>query len=88
MSWPDVKPNAESLYGACTDEWAEALQKEGNALDDALLSNNPVKVRRFFRNYQRRATDRFFRVDVQLKALCGDLRLIGSPLASVLRMVQ
>jgi hypothetical protein len=88
MSWPDVKPKAESLYGACSDEWAEALQKEGNALDDALLSNNPAKIRRFFRNYQRRATDRFFRVDVQLKTLCGDLRLIGSPLASVLRMVQ
>jgi hypothetical protein len=88
MSWPDVKPKAESLYGACTDGWAEALQKEGNALDEALLSNNPVKIRRFFRNYQRRATDRFFRVDVQLKALCGDLRLIGVPLASVLRMVQ
>jgi hypothetical protein len=88
MSWPDVKPRAESLYGACTDGWAEALQKEGNALDEALLSNNPVKIRRVFRNYQRRATDRFFRVDVQLKALCGDLRLIGVPLASVLRMVQ
>jgi hypothetical protein len=57
-------------------------------LDEALVNNNPVKVRRFFRSYQRRATDRFFRVDVQLKALCGDLRQIGVPLASVLRMVQ
>jgi hypothetical protein len=88
MSWPDVKPKAESLYNMCIEEWAAALHKEGNALDEALMSNNPVKVRRCFRSYQRRAADRFFRVDIQLKALCGDLRQIGVPLASVLRIIQ
>jgi hypothetical protein len=88
MSWPDLKPKADLLYATCTEEWAEALRKEGNALDDALLSNYPKKVQQRFHNYQRRAANRFFRVDLQLKALCSDLRQIGVPLASVLRMVQ
>ncbi len=88
MSWPDIKPKAEPLYAGCVDDWADALKREGAALDEALGSNNPAKVRRSFRSYQRRASDRFFRVDVELKAVCGDLRQIGMPLASVLRMVQ
>jgi hypothetical protein len=88
MSWPDVKPKAESLYIACPDEWASALKKEGDELNDALNSNNPAKVRRSFRSYQRRAADRFYRVDIELKTLCGSLRQIGTPLASVLRMIE
>lgn len=88
MSWPDVKPKAEPLYALCNEEWAVALQKEDNALEEALGSNNPARVRRCFRSYQRRATDHFFRIDVQLKALCSDLRQIGVPLASVLRIMQ
>ena len=88
MSWLDIKPKAEALYSLCIDDWAMALQKEGNALDDALGNNNPAKIRRCFRSFQRRATDHFFRVDVDLKTMCSNLRQIGMPLASVLRMMQ
>jgi hypothetical protein len=88
MSWSDVKPKAELLYIACPDEWAGALKRESDALDEALSGNNPSKVRRCFRSYQRRAADRFYRVDLELKALCDNLRQIGSPLASVLRMIE
>jgi hypothetical protein len=89
MSWPDLKLKAEQLYGSNTEEWAEALRKEENALNTALVSNYPQKkVLHYFQGYQRRATNRFFRVDSQLKSLCGDLRQIGVPLASVLRMAQ
>lgn len=87
MSWPDVKLKAEPLYTAYPDEWASALKKESDALDEMLSGNNPAKVRRGFRSYQRRATDRFYRVDIDLKALCGDMRQIGIPLASVLEMI-
>lgn len=87
MSWQDVKLKAEPLYIAYPDEWASALKKESDALDEMLSGNNPAKVRRGFRNYQRRATDRFYRVDIDLKALCGDMRQIGIPLASVLEMI-
>lgn len=88
MSWADVKLKAEPLYMAYSDEWANGLKRECSALDEALMAGNPAKARRSFRSYHRRATDRFFRVDIHLKALCGDMRKIGMPLASVLEMVQ
>jgi hypothetical protein len=88
MSWPDVKAGAERLYVNVTDEWAQALHKESRGLDEALAANNPLKVKRGFRNFQRRVSERFFQIDVNLKALCGDLRQIGTPLASVLEMIE
>jgi hypothetical protein len=88
MSWPDLKTKAEPFYAGVTDEWAVALKKESEALDEALAAANPPKVKRSFRNYRRRVGDRFYRVDVDLKALCGELRKIGGPLASVLRMIE
>jgi len=71
-----------------TDEWAQALQKESRGLDEALAASNPLKVKRGFRNFQRRVSERFFQVDVNLKAVCGDLRQIGTPLDSVLGMIE
>jgi hypothetical protein len=88
MSWPDLKARAEALYGAVTDEWAAALKKEAGGLDAALGEQNPAKIKRSFRNYRRRAGDRFFRVDIDLKTLCGELRQVGAPLASVLKMIE
>jgi hypothetical protein len=86
--WTFVKQKAEPLYIASADEWANALKQESNSLDEALSSNNPIKIRRSFRYYQRRATNRFYHVDLELKTLCGNLRQIGVPLASVLEMTQ
>ncbi len=88
MSWPDVKTRAELLYLNVVEDWAQALQKESHGLDEALVASNPVKVKRGFRNFQRRVSERFFHVDVNLKAVCGDLRQIGAPLASVLGMIE
>ncbi len=88
MSWPDLKTKATPLYDGLADEWAVAIKKEGDSLDETLASNNPVKVKRAFRSYRRRAGDRFYRVDVDLKTLCGELRKIGAPLASVLGMIE
>jgi hypothetical protein len=87
MSWPDIKLRAEPLYIDNTEEWAIALKGESDSLDGLLRDNNPSKVRRGFRSYQRRVTDRFYRVDIKLKALCGDMRQIGTPLAAVLEMI-
>ncbi len=88
MSWPDVKTRAEPLCLNVADDWAQALQKESHGLDEALVASNPVKVKRGFRNFQRRVSERFFQIDVNLKAVCGDLRQIGTPLASVLGMIE
>jgi hypothetical protein len=88
MDWSDIKSKSEQLYTDSADEWATALKEESSGLEEALSNHNPVKVRRCFRNYQRRAANRFYQVDKQLKELCGSLRQIGVPLASVLEMIQ
>ncbi|MBD2451490.1 hypothetical protein H6G76_31120 [Nostoc sp. FACHB-152] len=87
LSWPDLKAMAESLYSSI-DEWALLFQQDSENLDSAIASKNPVKVKRYFRSYRRRAGDRFFRVDMDLKRLCGNLRIVGEPLVSVLRLIE
>jgi CHASE3 domain sensor protein len=88
MSWPDVKAQAASLYGGRAEDWATALVTDVVALDEALAADNPVKVKRAFRSYRRRASDRFYRVDFELKALAGGLRQIGEPLTAILKMIE
>lgn len=87
MSWLDLKAMAESLCNSSIDEWALSFKKDSENLDSAIAAQNPAKVKRYFRSYRRRAGDRFYRVDVELKRLCGNLRIVGEPLASVLRMI-
>ncbi|HLO33842.1 MAG TPA: hypothetical protein VK249_32135 [Anaerolineales bacterium] len=87
LSWRDVKRMAAPLYLDCPDDWAGALKKDSSALDEALNGSNPARVREGFRRYQRRATQRFYQVDIQLKTLSGNLRQIGVPLAAVLELI-
>jgi hypothetical protein len=86
-SWPDVKIKAAPLCETIGEAWAEAWRRDRDLLDDALRMGNPQKSRRGFRSYQRRAIERFYRVDSELKMLCNDMRQIGTPLASVLEMI-
>jgi hypothetical protein len=88
MSWPDLKAIAAPLYASQDDEWAVAMSKEAEAIDEALGADNPVKTRRAFRNYRNRAGHHFFQVDSELRKLCGELRPIGEPLTLVLRMIE
>ncbi|MDX2228424.1 MAG: hypothetical protein NW220_02210 [Leptolyngbyaceae cyanobacterium bins.349] len=88
MSWPDLKERAVGLFDRDADSWTIAFQQDVQNLDDALKTQNPIKIKRYFRMYRRRASDRFFQVDVTLKRLCEELREVGVPLASVLRMIQ
>jgi hypothetical protein len=88
MSWPDIKKSCEPMYTGRADDWATALKKESDTLEQCMAANNPAHVKRGFRNYQRRVTDRFYRVDIKLKTLCGEMRQIGSPLAAVLEVIE
>jgi hypothetical protein len=88
MSWPDLKVMAEPLYLHNTDKWAQSLREDSKTLDAALASENVVRTRRRFRRYRRQASTRFYHVDVDLKELCDDLRAVGEPLASVMRMIE
>jgi Effector-associated domain 10 len=89
MSWPDLKARTNVLFaGEIGDPWTVAFEQDGQNLDLALNAQNPAKIKRYFRMYRRRASDRFYRVDASLKRLCEELREVGEPLASVLRIIE
>jgi hypothetical protein len=87
LSWLDLKGLALPLYNGISDVWAEAVRSEADKLDTALSAQDPTKIRHFFRRYRRQLGDRFYRVDVDLKRLCDDLRKVGEPLTGVLRVI-
>jgi hypothetical protein len=88
MSWPDLKAMTEPLYSDSAEEWAVAFRKDSDHLDDAIAAENPARIKRHFRRFSRHADARFQRVDSILKRLCEDLRKVGEPLASVMRMIK
>lgn len=91
MSWMDLKERTNVLFnsdGEAADSWTISFQKDMMELDTAIDSKNPANVKRCFRKYRRRASDRFYQVDVKLKRLCEELREVGEPLASVLRIIE
>ncbi len=87
LSWPDLKAMAEPLYADTTAPWAVALLGDGGKLESALASEEPNRIKQAFRRYRRQIGERFYRVDIELKRTCDDLRQIVGPLASVLRMI-
>ncbi len=89
MSWADLKTKTEQLlYGDSTAEWVIAFKADSDNLGRAITEQNPARVKRYFRRYRRRAGDRFYRVDMELKKLCEDLRQIGEPLTAVMRVIE
>jgi hypothetical protein len=88
MSWPDLKEKTAVLFNPAGDQWAVNFQKDSQNLDAAFDAQNPAKVKQYFRRYRRKASDRFFQVDVVLKRLCEELREVGEPLVSILRMIE
>lgn len=88
MSWPYLQDQEGRLIDTEADAWTIAFQKDSQNLDAALEAQNPVTIRRYFRLYRKRASQRFFQVDVTLKRLCEELREVGEPLALVLRMME
>ncbi len=88
MSWPYLQNQAGELLDAEADQWTIDFQADSEQLDAAIAEQHPVKIKRYFRRYRRRASQRFFQVDVTLNRLCEELREVGGPLASVLRMME
>lgn len=87
MSWPDIKTRTASLLCGEDESQTQALRQESVKLEEAFQANDPENARRHFMRFQRQAAEHFYRVDTELKALCGQLRTIGAPLAIVAGLV-
>ncbi|MBV9279906.1 MAG: CHAT domain-containing protein, partial [Chloroflexi bacterium] len=88
LSWPDVRERSQVLRSRSADDWAQQLRAAEEKLDAAIQSANPIAMRQQFRSYRRKAGDRFYRVDVDLKRLCDELVTVGEALAAVLRYME
>lgn len=90
MSWPDLRPMLVTLYEDALEEeeWAISLNDDVERLGEAVAGGNPARMKRFFRRLERRASDRFYRIDIDLRRLCEDLRRVGQPLAGILAMIE
>ena len=87
LMWPEILDQVQRLSSNATEQWVRDLETDGQRLTHALNLNDVAKVRHCFNRYRRQASERFYRVDVDLKRLCDRLRTIGEPLDSVLRMM-
>jgi hypothetical protein len=87
LSWPEVHQRVTPFYLESTEPWGAALKNDADKLTSALEAADPARVRQFFRRFRRQAGERFFRVDIELKRVCDELRLIGESLTSVLKVL-
>jgi hypothetical protein len=88
LFWPAVRDTAFVLFGENAEEWAMKLRESSLAVDQALVVDNPVRIKQAFRDYRARVGRRFFQVDTKLKSQCGEIRKIGDPLNAILRMIE
>jgi hypothetical protein len=85
-AFPYLKDRIGPLCANRDDRGAQALLKEGQRLEEALAVGQAGRISVCFLSYCARAGDLFFRIDTDLRQLCGKLRTVGEPLAGVLRM--
>jgi hypothetical protein len=85
-NWPDLKRKVSELSIDKCDPWAEDLADVSQRLEEAMNSNDPVRIRRSFYSYRSTMGYRFYQVDDALKELCGKLNRVGDPLKTIWEM--
>jgi hypothetical protein len=88
MSWPILKEEVEEQYQDSQESWVIALKKDAQLLDEAITAQNTSKVKRYFSSYRHRTSERFYKIDRNLRKFCGKLREVGKTLVYLLRMLE
>lgn len=86
--WDDLRTKVMRLYQSHATEWAIALHEDEQHLHTALKTHEPQVIKDAFLRYRRQASDRFFRVDTDVKRQCDRLREIGDPFSNLMRMTE
>jgi hypothetical protein len=84
MHWPKLDKKAERLYAKSDEQWATSIKKECDNLRNALEVRDLSAITHHFGEFQWLASERFYRVDKNLKELCENLRELGDNLNTVL----
>jgi hypothetical protein len=85
--WPELKRSVEAL-SASNAEWARKLREDEKAIDGAIAEKSQPSMVRFFRRFRQKAATRFFMLDRDLRAQCGELGNIGRPLATIVEALR
>ena len=88
MSWSGLKTEVEEACQNTPKNWTISLAKESKRLDEAIAVLNVPKVKQYFSSYRNRASQRFYKIDQELRNFCGNLRKVGYPLVYLLRMLE
>ena len=88
FSWPDLNRQVTTLCNRYTGDWVTLFLQDSDQLQQALGTQNPVRIRSYFQRYRQRAGNRFFQLDTELKDLCTELRKVGESLASILQLLE
>lgn len=83
VSWPELRAYTAERCDGRSEPWAIRLQETAMKLDEALAADDAMRARQLFRQYRSRVDNTFYRVDLELKRLCDELRRIGEPLAAL-----
>jgi hypothetical protein len=86
-AWQSLRPMLRRLCDASTATWETKLTSLGAELDAALDAENTPRAVRLFRACRSQASRSFNQVDRALLGICEELRQIGEPLATVLKMI-
>lgn len=87
-TWPRLNSRGLNLARSRNDDFASAFLAAATALEDQLMSAPPEVLSDLFLDYRTYAGEIFVQVDVDLRSLCGDLRIVGERLTESLRMLQ
>ena len=87
LSWEDLQLRIKPLCPDETLDWVKSLREDSANITSALGEKNPAKARRYFQRFRQRAGNQFYQVDSELRTLCDELRKLGEPLASVLKIL-
>jgi hypothetical protein len=88
LSWFDIKEIIEAQYDFLDKIKVESFCRDAERLEQAIKAQNPAKINRYFRLIRRQASLHFDEIDANLRRLCSELRRVGEPLNSVLKMLQ
>ncbi len=86
LMWPEVTSKLDGLVGDST--WIPGLQVYGATLGAVLARSDPTELGEAFRNFSSQLNQSFVRADRDLLTLCGDLRVVGQPLAVMSRIIR